>query len=564
MTSKIDNILDYYKGNLAYTYFLLDLAYGSTENSNYILEKKNINAAMIGCISNILLGIKEELVQRQENDIVSKVLLKELENSVDQIATKTEHGYEINSYVFKDAPSVVAELRNKIAHGAFTLDLDHNRIILNMTDGNVIINIDKLSTFIVMGLRSYLDNSPKKENGNVYERKLVILNKVDTEREKKIDNKKELLLFMKKIRYLNIVLESTDGSKIPNWLINRLEIVIKEYSISNDNNCLLNFEKKLGSSYKMSIKRNKISYDVIDKVADGILNMAQENIDYNSQIHLIGLELHRNIEKDYETLRPIISNLNNLIMLKAIKKYNTIDKEVLKDKITKEYNMTYISYDSLVSSSIAMFNSLFSYARDDVYNNSNKFTLIENNGLDYGKLDLKEFDILELNIDDSRYLELVSQVNKSKKELEENNKKLAELIKSKAIVEGKGNITASEKIKASINLLTNKQSLLLAKVVSKQNELKVFIEYCKNNSDYLKNECIIEGIRNSISHGNYRVIAESSLEDCKIIFEDIYEGELTFKTQIKVLDFINLLVNNHNIISNFVDDKKNKKLSLKS
>lgn len=564
MTSKIDNILDYYKGNLAYTYFLLDLARGSTENSNYILEKKNINAAIIGCISNILLAIKEDLVQRKENDIVSKVLLKELENSVDQIATKTEHGYEINNYVFKDAPSVVAELRNKIAHGAFTLDLDHNRIILNMTDGNVIINIDKLSTFIVMGLKSYLDNSSKKENGNVYERKLVILNKVDTEREKKIDNKKELLLFMKKIRYLNIVLESTDGSKIPNWLINRLEIVIKEYSISNDNNCLLNFEKELGSSYKMSIKRNKISYDVLDKVADVILNMAQENIDYNSQIYLIGLELHRNMEKDYETLRPIISNLNNLIMLKAIKKYNTIDKEVLKDKITKEYGMTYINYDSLVSSSIAMFNSLFSYARDDVYNNSNKFTLIENNGLDYGKLDLKEFDILKLNIDDSRYLELVSQVNKSNKELEENNKKLAELIKSKAIVEGKGNIAASEKIKASINLLTNKQSLLLAKVVSKQNELKVFIEYCKNNSDYLKNECIIEGIRNSISHGNYKVIAESSIEDCKIIFEDIYEGELTFKTQIKVLDFINLLVNNHNIISNFVDDKKNKKISLKS
>ena len=563
MTSKIDNILDYYKGNLAYTYFLLDLAYGSTQNSNYILEKKNINAAMIGCISNILLGIKEELVQRQENDIVSKVLLKELENSVDQIATKTEHGYEINNYVFKDAPSVVAELRNKIAHGAFTLDLDHNRIILNMTDGNVIINIDKLSTFIVMGLRSYLDNSPKKESGNVYERKLVILNKVDTEREKKIDNKKELLLFMKKIRYLNIVLESTDGSKIPNWLINRLEIVIKEYSISNDNNCLLNFEKELGSSYKMSIKRNKISYDVLAKVADGILNMAQENIDYNSQIHLIGLELHRNIEKDYETLRPIISNLNNLIMLKTIKKYNTIDKEVLKDKITKEYNMTYISYDSLVSSSIAMFNSLFSYARDDVYNNSNKFTLIENNGLDYGKLDLKEFDILELNIDDSRYLELVSQVNKSKKELEENNKKLAELIKSKAIVEEKGNITASEKITANIDLLKNKQSILLTKVASKQNELKVFIDYCKNNSDYLRNECIIEGIRNSISHGNYRVIAESSLEECKIIFEDIYEGELTFKAQIKVLDFITLLVNNHNIISNFVDNKKNKKLSLK-
>ena len=42
MMNKIDNILDYYKGNLAYTYFLLDLAYGSTDKSSFILEKKNI------------------------------------------------------------------------------------------------------------------------------------------------------------------------------------------------------------------------------------------------------------------------------------------------------------------------------------------------------------------------------------------------------------------------------------------------------------------------------------------------------------------------------------------
>ena len=224
-------------------------------------------------------------------------------------------------------------------------------------------------------------------------------------------------------------------------------------------------------------------------------------------------------------------------------------------RLIKEIFPDYNTENNIIDSEIKAIN---------LYKNSNKFTLTENNGLDYGKLDLKEFDILELNIDNSRYLELVSQVNKSIKGLEENNKKLAELTKSKAIVEGKGNVIASGKINTSINLLTNKQSLLLAKVTSKQNELKTFIDYCKNNSDYLRNECIIEGIRNSISHGNYRVKAESSLEDCKIIFEDIYEGELTFKAQIKLLDFITLLVNNHNIISNFVDNKKNKKLSLKS
>ena len=149
-------------------------------------------------------------------------------------------------------------------------------------------------------------------------------------------------------------------------------------------------------------------------------------------------------------------------------------------------------------------------------------------------------------------LSKVSSIN------ELNNITLEELSNIKGV-----GIVKAITIKASIELLTNKQSLLLAKVTSKQNELKTFIEYYKNNSDYLRNECIIEGIRNSISHGNYRVKAESSLEECKIIFEDIYEGELTFKAQIKLLDFITLLVNNHNIISNFVDNKS-KKLSLKS
>ena len=44
-----------------------------------------------------------------------------------------------------------------------------------------------------------------------------------TKREKKINDKKELLSLMKKTRTLNIVLKSTDGSEIPNWLIDKLE-----------------------------------------------------------------------------------------------------------------------------------------------------------------------------------------------------------------------------------------------------------------------------------------------------------------------------------------------------
>ena len=48
-----------------------------------------------------------------------------------------------------------------------------------------------------------------------------------------------------------------------------------------------------------------------------------------------------------------------------------------------------------------------------------------------------------------------------------------------------------------------------------------------NNIKYLTNESIVNGIRNSIAHGNYRVIFMGELSKSKIIFDDIYEGKTT-------------------------------------
>ena len=48
----------------------------------------------------------------------------------------------------------------------------------------------------------------------------------------------------------------------------------------------------------------------------------------------------------------------------------------------------------------------------------------------------------------------------------------------------------------------------------------------------------------SIAHGNYRVIFMGELSKSKIIFNDIYEGKLTFHGEISILDFINMIANN--------------------
>ena len=74
-----------------------------------------------------------------------------------------------------------------------------------------------------------------------------------------------------------------------------------------------------------------------------------------------------------------------------------------------------------------------------------------------------------------------------------------------------------------------------------------------NNIKYLTNESIVNGIRNSIAHGNYRVIFMGELSKSKIILNDIYEGKLTFHGKISILDFINMIANNLIVIFNFIE-----------
>ena len=93
------------------------------------------------------------------------------------------------------------------------------------------------------------------------------------------------------------------------------------------------------------------------------------------------------------------------------------------------------------------------------------------------------------------------------------------------------------------------------------NEYKNANDYFNNNIDYLTNERIIDGIRNSIAHGNYYLKYNIDMNNSIIVFEDIYEGKLTFKCSIKINDFIKFLSDNSPIICNFLNNHKIKKLT---
>ena len=112
-------------------------------------KKENIFASLVGFIINILLSVKEDIIENKGNLVYeSKLLEDELEKSVSLISKQTDKGYLINNYLVKDAPSVVQLIRNKLAHGNFTLDLTHGRIILNVDNEKVILRIEDLANFV--------------------------------------------------------------------------------------------------------------------------------------------------------------------------------------------------------------------------------------------------------------------------------------------------------------------------------------------------------------------------------------------------------------------------------
>ena len=555
---KKDNIMDYYLGNKAYNLFLQGIIYNNPIYSEGILDKKNINATKIGCISNIFLAIKEDLVSKDKEGYNSRILISELENNVSLIATKENNGYRINNYLFPDAPTLVSVLRNKLAHGLYTMDLEHNRIIFNIESNEVIINIDKLSTYVISCLKSYT----KVNNSSIYKRDFVINNKVDTTREKPMKSINELNDFIKNSREIEIILSKKDNTLISNYVVWELENIIDEYRITKNNKLLINFENKYKDEYDFKWNIKKLNDDKTKELSNFILNIIPQNITYTEEVMVILKEYAYKMNNNYNKFNVIMENLTNLVLLDEIKENNTINSNILFNKLKEKYNNIYISYNTLISSSIAMFNSLFSYANDDVYKNDNKYTLLDNNGLDYSKLDLSLINVQIKTIDNTIINELNIRKTAKEKELNLIDTKITKELNNLNIVKSKSNTNAINNITNKLTNLYNIKNTLTIEHNNIINELNICNNYYNNNILYLENESIITGIRNSIAHGNYEVVQCNNINDTYIVFNDIYEGKLTFKGTIKILDFIDLIDNNAIVINEFLNNLDNKKYQM--
>ena len=549
---KIDSMLDYYSGAKAYSLFLLNQFVGNEYDGSYILDKKNYNAARVALISNILLGIKEEIVTKApELKFETQIFADELAKSVSMIAAKTDSGYVIDGYSFSDAATVVAMIRNKLAHGNFMFDLDHNRVILDFAGIGVKLNIDKLANFVIYSLKNYFRRVKMK----VCEKNFVMNEKIEKNRTKPLKNSKEVKRVISNFKKVEVTLKSKDGVIISKGLADMLDEVIEAYKNTNNLKVFTLFKDMVKDKYDFDWDVRYVKFDDLDEFADSLFEVLKDQ-EYTEAVNAIGDKILKRVTEG-KKFSEIGASFNDFILLEAAYDLQSTDKDKISNYIANKYGNFFVaSNEELAAASVSLFNTLFGYLHDDLLDNENAFTSGDNTGFDYSTLDFSAFNVSYLKPDNGPIDSHKETYMGASKRLAAIQSKIQKNTESLNAVKLSGNTKAQAVLSANLNNDKILEATMISDVASAKATYDDAVDYVTDNSLLVYNRGIINGIRNSIAHGKYTVIQSGSFDDVRILFEDIYEGETTFKADISIADFLNFIYSSEAKVVAFVKSKK--------
>ena len=532
--NKEETIIKYFSGTYAYDLFLMGMIFGNPIYSEYISNKEYLNGAIVGNISSIFLAIKEKMVDKNNNILLPISLM---EKNVNIIANKTDCGYEINGYTFKDSYTLVTTIRNKLGHGEYLIDFAHNRIILKVDGNDIVIQIPKLTNFVISSFSSTLQNYNTSSFTRCFVYSESIIGK-DKERYSLNEYKNMIASYYK----YNITIKRKDGSPIEGFIFDRFNETVSSFSKSLNLSELMDFERKVKEDYEVSWKKVSTKNEDTKILASFLYNSTTLNTPYERAIEIVGYEVDKLFNKDkFDNFSMIASGVHNLLLLNSIKELGTSNYEKVHDDIIKKYGKLYITTDDLAQSLISSFNALFAYSYDDVLHNKNEYQSLDLDGFDYSLIDTSSFNVEVEKTDDGYITDLGVKENAIKNNINKLNSALVSCKNNLAKVTSLGKKDAINKITCQINTINGNINGCNIDLANIQNTLNNVNNYVSTYASLIKNEKIINGIRNSIAHGNYKVILKETLKDSLIEFTDFYEGEVTFKASISIDNFVEFL-----------------------
>ena len=557
--NKDNYVKDYIEATKAYYLFMMGNFFDEEEWKNYILESRYLSGAKVSFISNIMLGIKEDIVKnRGELQYESRLFVNSLEQAVLMIAKYDGNNYLLDNFSFPDAASLVAIVRNKLAHGKYVIDFDNNKIILRHKCQDISIDIDKLVNFVMVAFMNMLKEQEKTQ----YVRDICVFKTKEKQPKKRLTVLSDVRNVIKNIHVVSFNLFSKTDKKISKDAIQVLEDFISYYNISPELALMSDLYKRTcvylrRNGYDLSIGSKSLNNrEAIDNMVKMFSEQTKNlNLDYSEQIKLIMPEVQRKIKGDYNNFNPIASNISHLIILDGINKTKSTNFDKLSEYVTNMgIDNLKFSYDELGMSIISMFNAIFLYPLEDVFVSNGGYKIDRSLEFDFAALDLSMLNPSVISINEipkdlafQKYMSTLKRKEDidSKIDVQKNNLKNV-----------LGNLKAEVAINNNISQLQNAYSIAVSDLIDAKLEYDLIDKDYKGNYEYFRNISIIEGIRNAIAHGNYKIYGNIDIMNSKMVFEDIYEGKLTFKLEVTYNEFLDFLENNIDLVVQYVSGNK--------
>ena len=508
----------------------------------------------------LILSYKEELITKPKNDTYKNTLLfTELESTACSVAKKIADGkYEISGRVFEDANTLVAFIRNKIAHGDYVISDNLQEVILAPDGDQVHISFMDLEIFTI---HLYL-NVAQYRKTNEYSK--LLTGNIKLPFIKQFINPKKIVDDLKLIK---LTIKSND------------ELLSKDdYIVFNEI-----LESILKHDIRISSHNEKESLRKINETITELSKEAQEKTGFNSTITCT---LDTLTEEEKENVIDNASRVMGINMnpYQLIKEINLLAIRAREEKYNKEIPLSgALTFLQLIREACALRTSIFNKIINHIYStygneiNSNLFKfgydqiaitkiltfvclsyLIENFDDAFYILDAKFIEPQIYKIDNSELTQMRKTVSDKEKKLKEVNESISKL---QSQIKGIQSSNMPNELKRektnTLNTMIKKMNTVKKELKEEIKSLRIQANKCAMDRTYNKKHYYVKGIleciRNSISHGNFSITPNGDVEDTIINFKDYDKDELVFDLSITIRE-IHEMMSTLRIAQN--DDKK--------
>ena len=554
INDKKDTIENMYGSARVFAIFLVNMAYNLDQDNvkNAILDKRVQNAILLGIASNIFLSTKESLVTNEGNLVYSSTILDdELSKMLTSLFTLENGNYYYGKHLMGDGATTINKLRNKLAHGLYILDMDKSTVTISDDNDMLEFDIRTLVNFVYQALY----NSIYKKKDNYYDNKIIFTLNGKPNRQKPFKDIKELEKYINTHKTLKASIEGINGYKITEEDKSKLDKITNNYINQENFKEFKKFEKENLNKIKVTYEVEELKNIDTNELATSLFTMTKKGSTYGDVQLYIGETLRKINMQDLEKIGTV--SLSNIALIDGISRCNTIDYQILNKTTNQLYGNMSFSTDSLAYTLVSMFNTLFSYGRDKLLNNNETNIFTDNDKFDYSQLDLSKFNVTNYTFD-TGYLKAKLE---RKTAVEKMITKLNKSIKTTQVqINNLTGVTGKESVINNLKTKIQNDQKEIQNLTKEKNEIEVLNNYFNSHQDYFIKKAIINGIRNSIAHGHYKIDYTKDYENASIEFNDIYKGKTTFQASIKIIDFFYFFIDNEKSVLNYLGNMKGKSL----